>query len=229
MPKSTPTFPDISQRLLPLLFMIAFPGEAEILNHIFPFRRMKKLNRITLYRVTDHPVFLTIIGMDIEKKSDELENLLGDLHPSLLINYGICGGLDLSLPLFQNFLVNQVKALHQPLLSLSALAPNLYDILQSRFPTGSLLTSDSVIQIPKLRDELFLHTGCQLVDREGYYLLRIAHRHSVPLILLKQPIDYCNAETMDNFRQQKARWQKGLKEGLLKLFDIFEQYKLENF
>ncbi len=228
MRKSTPTFPDMNQRLLPLLFVIAFPGEAEVLHHIYPFRPMKKIYRITLFRILNHPVFLAVAGTDIEKKSDQLENLLGELHPSLLINYGICGGLDRSLPLFQNFLVNQVRTLHQPLLSLSAMAPNLYDILQSRFPTSSLLTPDSVIEVPEVRDELFLHTSCQLVDMEGYHLLRIAHRRSVPLILLKQLVDYCDAETIDNFRQQKVRWQKGLKEGLVKLFTIFEKYELEN-
>jgi len=228
MQKSTPTFPELNQRLLPLLFVIAFPDEAEILNHIYPFRRMKKVNRITLFRLPNRPIFKVVVGTDVEKKSDELENLVRSLHPSLLINYGICGGLDRSLPLFQNFMVNQVRALHQPLLSLSALAPNLYDILQSHFPTGSLLTSDSVIKIPEVRDKLFLHTDCQLVDMEGYHLVRIAHRHSVPLIILKQPVDYCDAETIDNFRHRKVQWQEGLKEGLLKLFAIFEKYQSEN-
>lgn len=228
MQKYTSTFPEINQRLLPLLFVTAFPGEAEILNHMYPFQSIKKVKKITLFQLSNPSVFFAITGTNIERESVELENLLQEIHPSLVINYGICGGLDLSLPLFHHFLVNQVRTLHQPLLSLFALAPRLHEILCSHFPTASLLTSDSVIKISEVRDELFLHTGCKLVDMEGYHLVRIAHRYSVPLIILKQLVDYCDAETIHNFRHQKARWQKGLREGLLNLFDIFEKYKTEN-
>ena len=106
-------FPGLKTKFLPLLFLTSFRAEAEALFRIHPFRLIDQEKNIRLYQLPPEPIFLLITGSG----SSFLDRWLEHIAPALLVNFGICGGLDPALPLFQNFLVRQVSHLDDPVIS----------------------------------------------------------------------------------------------------------------
>jgi len=213
-------FTGINKKFLPLLFTTAFPSEAEVIFRNKPFQLIGQIKKSRLFQRKSEPVFLLITGVGHQLESSSLEPWLKHIAPALLINFGICGGLDTTLPLFQNYLVSRVQHLEEQEISLELLYPELLEKLLNHFPACCLLTSEHPVLQEPLRKQLHQQTSCQLLDMEGYKLVKTAIDHSLPIILLKQLTDYCNEDTVRIFRENQSIWQNSLEKGLIQLLNV---------
>jgi nucleoside phosphorylase len=213
-------FVGIKKKFLPLLFTTAFRSEAEVIFRIHPFQLIDRVKNFQLFQHKPEPVFMLITGVGHHLKLSSLERWLKDTAPALLINFGICGGLDTTLPLFQNYLVNRVYHLGEPEISLELHYPELFKKLLNYFPAYCLLTSEHPVLQEPLRKQLHQRTTCQLLDMEGYKLAKTAINYSLPIILLKQLTDYCDKGTVRNFRENQSTWQNNLRKGLTELLEV---------
>jgi len=212
-------FPGLKTKFLPLLFLTAFRAEAEALFQIHPFRLIDQEKKIRLYQLPPEPIFLLITGSG----SSFLDRWLEHIAPALLVNFGICGGLDPALPLFQNFLVRQVSHLDDPEISSEIHFPEFSEQLLTFFPTCRLLTSDHPVLQESLRIKLYKQSGCQLLDMEGYSWAKVAQKFAIPIILLKHLTDYCDESAALSIRENQSIWKSGLQNGLIKLLEIFSE------
>ena len=217
-------FAGIKKKLLPPLFTTAFHSEADVVFQIHPFQLIKRLEEFRLFQWKPKPVFLLITGTGQHLKISSLERMLKDIAPALLINFGICGGLDTTLPLFQNYLVKRVYHLAEPEIPLELLHPEFYKRLLDHFPAYCLLTSEQPVMQATLRQQFHKQTSCHLLDMEGYKLAKTAINYSIPIILLKQLSDYCDSETVRNFQKNRFVWQNNLRKGLSRLLEILNRF-----
>lgn len=215
--------PGIKTEFLPLLFLTAFRAEAEALFRIHSFQMIARKKKFRLYQLQSQPVYLVITGPGPGLASSALEKWLKQTAPALLINFGICGGLDPTLLLFQNYLVNQVTHLDKSGISPNMPYPEFSEQLLKYFPACRLLTSKYPVMQEALRKQLYLQSGCQLLDMEGYAFAEVALKYSIPIILLKQLTDYCDENAEQSVRENQSIWKNGLQKGLLKLLEILSE------
>jgi len=100
--------------------------------------------------------------------------------PVLLVNFGICGGLDLALPLFQNFLSGRfliwmIGDFHRN--TFPYFPEQLTDLFSACRLLSSGLSGIAGIAPPK---KLYQQSGCQLLDMEGYSLAKAAQKYAIP-------------------------------------------------
>ena len=220
MKKTDFVFPGLKTKYLPLLFLTAFRAEAEALFRIHPFQLIEQEKKIHLYHLPPEPIFLLITGPG----PSSLDRWLEHTAPVLLVNFGICGGLDLALPLFQNFLVRQVSHLDDPVISTEIHFPDFPEQLLTFFSACRLLSSDYPVLQESLRKKLYQQSGCQLLDMEGYSLAKAAQKYAIPIILLKHLTDYCDESAASSIRENRSIWKIGLQNGLIKLLEIFSEF-----
>jgi nucleoside phosphorylase len=209
-----PVSPKIKTEFLPLVFLTAYPAEAEAFFRLHPCQLIGREKKFHSYQLRPQLIFLLITGPGPGLETSSLEKCLKQIAPVLLINFGISGGLDPSLPLFQNFLISQVIHLDKPEISPEKLYPEFSEKLLEYFPACRLLTSNYPVLQETLRKQLFLQSGCQLVDTEGFTFTKVALKYSIPIILLKQLTDYCNENSTQSIRENRSLWQNSLQKGL---------------
>jgi len=152
-----------------------------------------------------------------------LDRWLEHTAPALLVNFGICGGLDLALPYSKifwsgRFLIWMIRWFPPKYISLTS-----SEQLLTFFSACRLLSSDYPVLQESLRKKLYWQSGCQLLDMEGYSLAKAAQKYSIPIILLKHLTDYCDESAASNIRENRSIWKIGLQNGLIKIIGNFQR------
>jgi nucleoside phosphorylase len=216
-------FPRIKPKYLPILLLTAFRAEAEVLLRIHPFQLIGQEKNFHLYQLQPESIYLLISGPGNDLPYPSLEKWIKQTAPALIINFGICGGLDPTLRLFQNYLVRQVAYLTESEISTEIPFPKLSEKLLDLFPNCRLLTSDSPVLQESLRKQLHWQSGCQLLDMEAYFFASVSRKYSIPIIILKQLTDYCDEKANQIIRENRSIWQNYLGKGLHQLLEALSE------
>jgi nucleoside phosphorylase len=215
-----PILHELKSENLPLLFITAYYQEARPLLDRFPGIKMKTDSPFRLYQHADFPLHLLQTGPALADKTDWLSDIISELRPSLIINLGICGALDDQIPLYQAFSTGTVYlsgsdkplAVHPP--------QTLPHNFTNKFPQAKLLTVFRPVLKNEEKGNLRKSSGCQLVDMEGYFIVRTAQQLSIPCIVLKLVSDHANADASNLVKSNKEQWQMHISDMLDYLLGI---------
>ncbi len=198
----------IAEKYLPILFITALPFESKIiLNHHNTNFKPKKL---TTYQLEES---IYLIEVPVGFKSDLsilnrhiLQIRLGEekLSPKLLINFGICGALDSTIPIGLPFHIKKVYHFNKKLLEV-----NLPEIV-NLFQPASLLTVDEPVLEAKRRNDIYSRTGCQLVDMEAFNIARFCREQNLPLCIVKVSSDLADEDSLKVIKANRSKLKKAL-------------------
>jgi nucleoside phosphorylase len=205
---------------LPLLFITAHHQEARPLLVRFPGMKKKTESYFRLYGHTDFPLNLLQTGPALQHKTDRLADILIERRPSLVINFGICGALDDHIPLYKAFSAAAVhlsggdkRLVIQP--------PDTFPrILMNKFPPAELLTVLRPVLKSEEKENLRKSYDSQLVDMEGYFIVRTAQQLSTPCIVLKLVSDRADEQAFSLIKSNIKQWQNHISDMLDYLLGI---------
>jgi nucleoside phosphorylase len=63
-------------------------------------------------------------------------------------------------------------------------------------------------------------TDCDVVDMEAYFIVQVAHKLKIPIVILKQVTDHANHQAEQQIEQNMGIWQESLRQGLAKILNI---------
>ena len=213
---------NFTKHFYPLLLISALRQESSVVTEQFPNSIEKNPQGYTLFRFQNREIFLLEIGSGKRMESSKLKSAIVQLNPGFIVNFGICGALDLQIKLNENYLVNTVSCNKKSEINLS---PDL-ELLEEPgnpkelLPRARLLTVKEPVLDSDKREELRRITLCELVDMEAYYIAQTARELGIPLAILKQATDYADNKAMQQVRQTKKIWQESLYQGLVGFLNL---------
>ena len=206
----------------PLLFLTALRKESEVLQNLTSCTLLTKRSNINRVPVDTPEPYLLETGPGKQKPSPWFAELLDNLQPGMIINYGICGLLDTESGLLENFLIEKTCLTDGSSITLPK--NDLWDMLSRNpeYTTGTLLTVDKPVLKSAERTDLFNLSKCPVVDMEGYFLAEIAAAHQLPLLMFKCTSDYADETTIDTVNRSVSFWQNRLSRGLIDILNFFK-------
>ncbi|GAB4381544.1 MAG: hypothetical protein Kow0042_32060 [Calditrichia bacterium] len=193
-------FENLPALISPLLFVTAMRKETRILVENPNSRLIRSRGKISVFAIQAPSVYLLETGMGVPDGRDVLQGLLEEIHPALLINYGVCAALNPQVNVGSSYLIRTVHFLQEPPIPLD----NPYlNRLQQNLPElkeAELISSPQPILARRDREKLPQGTNCSLLDMEAFEIAHAARVLSIPLIVLKTVSDYAdeNARHMVN-------------------------------
>lgn len=133
-----------------------------------------------------------------------LNRQIREIAPKLIVNFGICGALDSTLPIGAPRRIEQVCCLENEQLKIKP--PKIIDA----FEPAHLLTVDEPVLKASRRDELFASTGCQLVDMEAFHIAGLCQEQNLPLLIVKITSDLADENSLDAINANQANLRRAL-------------------
>ena len=207
----------------PLLFLTALRKESEVLQNLIPCTLLTKRSNINQIHVDAHKPCLLETGPGNQKPGPWFQELLENLQPGMIINYGICGLLDTESSILENYLIKKTCLTDGSSIVLPQ--NDLWNMLSGKpeYTSGDLLTVDKPVLKAAERASLFNLYKCPVVDMEGYFLAEIAASYQFPLLIYKCASDYADETAINTVNRTVPLWQNRLRQGLI---DILNYYKI---
>jgi nucleoside phosphorylase len=203
-----------SKKYSPALIITALPFESRILlNHHNMNIKPKKL---TTYQLRES-IYLIEVPIGFKFDLTILKSEVEKISPKLIINFGICGALDSSIPMGSPFHIQTVYHLNKEFSEIQL--PKIKPAFQS----ASLLTVDEAVLNAKRRDELRSKTGCRLVDMEAFHIARFCEVHRLPLLIVKIASDSADEDSINVIKTNRSELKQSLTEAYLKLITNLSQ------
>ena len=122
--------------------------------------------------------------------------LIDNFHPDIVINIGIAGLLDQTLPRNSVIVTNKSEEwdlstspnMQKPVGDGTGNTDDVFEKVKSfdkRTITGTIITGDTFITDHGQRDELRIKHNAVAVDMESAAVAKICHRNSVPFLIIK--------------------------------------------
>jgi nucleoside phosphorylase len=192
----------------PILIITALPLESKIiLNHHNINLKPKKL---TICQPVDL-VYLFEVPIGFKFDPSILNREIEDISPKLIINFGICGALDSTIPIGSPFQIQRVYHFNKELSEIQL--PRI----EPAFQSATLLTVDEAVLNAKRRDELRFKTGCRLVDMEAFHIARFFHKLNIPLLILKITSDFADENSLNVIKANRTKLKQSLANAYEKL------------
>jgi nucleoside phosphorylase len=197
-----------------ILFITALKQESQVLQDLINCKLVHKLTDIKDQTSLQQAFYLLQTGIGNRNFGVDLEALIRKISPDLIINYGICGILDPTKAILQNYLMSTIYSLSAA--SIDITRNILWKRLdQSRhFFRGRLLTTIKPVISVEKREELRRISSCELVDMEAYPVAKIAQKLARPVIVFKCATDFADETAVETVTSSVGTWQKILGEGL---------------
>ena len=192
----------------PILILTALPFESRaILNHHKINIKPKKLAATQI----QESIYLIEVPIGFKLEPAILNREVKKISPKLLINFGICGALDSSIPIGSAFDIRTVCHLNDKLAEIQLLKNS------EAFQSASLLTVDEPVLSAKLRNELQSKTGCRLVDMEAFHIAQFCEARQLPLLIIKNASDFADEDSLNIIKANKTKLKQSMANAYEKL------------
>jgi nucleoside phosphorylase len=198
----------MNQKYNPILILTALPFESRtILSHYNINIKPKKLTTYQLVKsiyLIEMPIGfhfnLSILSQEVEK-----------ISPKLIVNFGICGALDSSIPLGSAFQIENVCHVNKKLSEIRL--PEIKLVFQ---PTSLFTVNEPVLEMKK-RDELYSQTRCRLVDMEAFHIASYCKAHRLSLLIIKIASDLADEDSLNTIKANRSELKRALANAYKKL------------
>ena len=198
----------MNEKYNPILILTALPFESRtILNH---HKINFKPKNLTTYQLRDS-VYLIEVPIGFKFDLTILKSEVEKISAKLIINFGICGALDSSIPIGSPFHIQTVYHLNKEFSEIQL--PKI----EPTFQSASLLTVDEPVLDAKRRDELRSKTGCRLVDMEAFHIARFCEARQLPLLIVKIASDFADEDSLNVIKTNRAKLKQSLANAYEKL------------
>lgn len=192
---------NLSKNYNPILILTALPFESRaILSHHNINIKPKKL---TTYHLEDS-IYLLEVPIGFKFDPSILNHEAEKSSPELLVNFGICGVVDGSIPIGSAFNIQAVYHLDREFSKIQL------SMIETPFQSESLLTVDDPVLSTKRSHELYSQTGCKLVDMEAFHIARFCEARSLPLLIVKIASDFADENTLNVIKANRSVLEQSL-------------------
>lgn len=184
-----------------ILILTALPFESRSILNCHKINIKPK--KLTTYQIRESIYLIEVpIGFNLEPSI--LNREVGKISPKLLINFGICGALDGSIPIGSPFRIQKLYHLQGKLFEFRV--PTINTVFQS----SSLLTVNDPVLDAKRRDELRSKTNCRLVDMEAFHIARFFQKLNIPLLIVKIASDFADENALNVIKANRTELKRSL-------------------
>lgn len=148
-----------------------------------------------------------------------LRELIAEIRPARLINYGFCGALQADIPRFTTYLIHEIRMPKRATISLPVeQLPEIPNI----FPSATLLTVAEPVLEQQVRETLFRQTDSPVVDMEAYHIAEGVLSLGISPIILKMVSDMADESAVADVKRDKFILLEKLRERLSQLISILQ-------
>ena len=210
---------DIPGAYRPLLLVTALPFETRVFLEEKELWRLEKGEVVRCYHHRSGEVALCQTGVGFRQADNHFRKLLQTYRPALVVNVGIAGALEETLPLFSSYLIEEVYSEKGERFDLRSLLPAPYQTGMRSFPGARLLTVSQPVLDDRRRRALRRQSGCTLVDMEAFLLAQRLRGRKTRVVFLKVVSDFANQKTVEEVKARVPGLQKRLYQTVEQLFD----------
>jgi len=184
-----------------ILILTALPFESRIiLNHHNINIKPKKL---TTYQL-EESIYIIEVPIGFKFNPSILNRQIEKISPKLIINFGICGALESTIPIGSAFCIVRVYHFDKKLSEIK-----LSEIIKL-FQPASLLTVDEAVLNAEQRDELYSETGCRLADMEAFHIALFCKVRRLPLLIVKIASDFADENSLTVIKSNRSVLKRSL-------------------
>jgi nucleoside phosphorylase len=203
----------------PFLIITAIPFETKaVLSHQTSVI-IQKVKNLKLYELVDMG-YLLEVGIGVKANNELVFSIINSVKPKLIINIGLCGALNSSIPIGRPFLINEIYQMEKGDAFRKIILPSLINL----FPYKSILTSSEPILSDASRIEMYNQTLCDLVDMESFIIAQFCNHKNIPLIILKIVSDHANEKSVEQIKHNKSDLKLVLSDSIKQLLADFIQH-----
>ncbi len=210
-------------------FIFAMNKEAQ------PF--LEKLNNVRKQAETNKEIytanFLTkkcviiVCGVGKVNAAMATQHLIDVYSPSLIINAGVCGGLESSMNILDIYTVSSAIEFDFDLSHIDNVpvgkledfdTPNIEIIndLKLSYPTGVLASGDH-FYYKEANENIFTELGATLKDMEGAAVAHVAKLNNSPLLIVKSLSDVVGGKFISQYQENVRKASASLASALIKI------------
>jgi nucleoside phosphorylase len=198
----------MNKKYNPILIITALPFESRaILNY---HKINIKPTKLTTCQLRES-IYLIEVPIGFKLNHSILNHEVEKTSPELLVNFGICGALNSSIPIASPFHIERICHFNKELSEIQL--PRI----EPAFQSAKLLTVDEAVLDTKRRDELYSQTGCQLVDMEAFHIARFCEVHHLPLLIIKVASDFADEDSLNVIKANRLGLKHSLSEAYKRL------------
>ncbi|MBW7997769.1 MAG: hypothetical protein FVQ81_14595 [Candidatus Glassbacteria bacterium] len=177
----------------------AYRSEASVLLGLLDSVTKETVNGVKLWRggIGPHRVVTALCGAGPERTAESLLKVKEVLDKSeLVIDFGVCGALDTSVPLSEVVVMDSVAAVHH-----SSREPIRLEQLPSGGETvrdgGCLVTHNAPVFDPRVAELLARRFGAGFVDMEAWEVASYCRERKIPVAVVKAVSDHADGSSVE--------------------------------
>ncbi len=191
----------------PVLLVTALSFESRAIRLAQPtWKTISRLLPIRGFHHAQLPLYLIEVGMGFQLSVHRFREILQQLRPRWLINFGISGSLTPQSTWGQTYQIQRIHARWRAHPLDIAIEP----ALQAIFPPATLFTSQQPVRTAAERDFYHHQTDAELVDMEAYTIIEIARSLAPRVLVLKTVSDFADESSLHLVKKRRSALQRRL-------------------